>query len=675
MKRYTFQTFCLFCLATFPWITGCQLDEDLGIEESEAGLKNGTRSAQAEIIIPSDGAAPKFQDITSSAGLDVYSVTFGAVFSDIDNDGDDDLLVSRHAKGPALYLNQGKQRFTDATAILPFSWGDRHGMTVADLDNDGDRDIVLSCGGADGTGPGCNPVAIKNLHMESGAGSFENVWFTSGLAGAAKQRSRDFLPIKSRDGSQIDLYLTNKRRRGYPNLIYRNMSKNKLFFEPSKTPQPAPCYSDEGMDAFADVDRDGIDEFINIFKHSIVIIGEGPDNVPRERQKIQAKSKVSSLAVGDLNNDGYPDLYVGTSNGYSRTDLILASSKKIHFHVNRGRDDLQDRMTFHAQGEKLHFDLVFKPGILPNTPDDIYLGKSKENPSARVFSISKAEAKGAPVVELAGTYIWHDSSTDEWNVVWHFKNEKNTGRGAIRSTEISDLKTYDTETEPSGTTRDLLLMNQKGQFVPWPDAPTMSHSATTAACTFADFNNDGLMDIIGIRRRGPQQFNGDPFVVLNRGKGRLEIGDNSDLLHPEDNLYQADQLIAGDIDEDGRLDLFFTNGWGLRPGNTGPYRLFLNTTSTSNTYVSLSLVGRQSNRDAIGAQVELWGGSNHARVLLGYRELGSGFNRSQSSRKVHFGIGEFSGPLQAKIRWPAGGVSEHKLTAGAIHRIEEPPNQ
>jgi hypothetical protein len=75
---------------------------------------------------------------------------FAVVFSDFDNDGDQDIYVANDAGPNFYYINDGKGKFTDSsltsgTAVDEFgnSLGDM-GLTVGDFDNDGLFDIFVT---------------------------------------------------------------------------------------------------------------------------------------------------------------------------------------------------------------------------------------------------------------------------------------------------------------------------------------------------------------------------------------------------------------------------------------------------------------------------------------------------------------------------------------------------
>src|SRR5437773_2247846 len=87
----------------------------------------------------------KFEDITTQAGVacrDQYST--GAVFADLDGDGDLDLLVNSLGGGTRLFLNDGKGHFveaTDAGLVRKFA---ALTMALADIDGDGDLDLYVA---------------------------------------------------------------------------------------------------------------------------------------------------------------------------------------------------------------------------------------------------------------------------------------------------------------------------------------------------------------------------------------------------------------------------------------------------------------------------------------------------------------------------------------------------
>src|SRR5437879_5188069 len=87
----------------------------------------------------------RFEDITESAGVGCPGQnSTGAVFADVDGDGDLDLLVNAIGGGTRCFLNDGKGRFTELTdSGLVRRFGSTS-MALADIDGDGDLDLYVT---------------------------------------------------------------------------------------------------------------------------------------------------------------------------------------------------------------------------------------------------------------------------------------------------------------------------------------------------------------------------------------------------------------------------------------------------------------------------------------------------------------------------------------------------
>ena len=102
-----------------------------------------------------------------------------------------------------------------------------------------------------------------------------------------------------------------------------------------------------------------------------------------------------------------------------------------------------------------------------------------------------------------------------------------------------------------------------------------------------------------------------------------------------------------DWDADGDLDLWISN-------RTAPQVRFLrNDTPTENHFVAVHLTGRTSNRDAIGARVELYLRNASPGKLAKTLYAGHGF-LSQSSKWLHFGLGRNTDVDRIVVNWPGG---------------------
>jgi hypothetical protein len=118
-----------------------------------------------------------------------------------------------------------------------------------------------------------------------------------------------------------------------------------------------------------------------------------------------------------------------------------------------------------------------------------------------------------------------------------------------------------------------------------------------------------------------------------------------------------------DIDGDGDLDVVLTV-------NNGPARLFRNDGGNQNHWLRLELTGngKTSNRDALGAKVELKAGEIESRRQL----FPAKSYLSSVEHPLTFGLGKADQATEVKIVWPSGKVTELKdLKAGRTYRIGE----
>jgi enediyne biosynthesis protein E4 len=120
------------------------------------------------------------------------------------------------------------------------------------------------------------------------------------------------------------------------------------------------------------------------------------------------------------------------------------------------------------------------------------------------------------------------------------------------------------------------------------------------------------------------------------------------------------RAAIGDLDNDGRLDMVVTV-------LNGKAKILRNVSTNTNNWVAFKLVGRRSNRMAIGAQLKLTTDDGSSQYDIVSTSAGYGASRA------HFGLGQFKTVKQLEIRWPGGARQALKdLPANRIHRVEEP---
>ena len=188
-------------------------------------------------------------------------------------------------------------------------------------------------------------------------------------------------------------------------------------------------------------------------------------------------------------------------------------------------------------------------------------------------------------------------------------------------------------------------------------------------CMFADLDLDGALDLIAANGhiddtvrgiRGNVGYAQPPQLFLNSGKRNFrdassEVGDA--FRQPK----VGRGLAYGDFDRDGDLDILMTT-------NNGPAYLYRNDQLAGNRSIRFHLVGKQSNRDAIGAAVRIYyEGTIQSRMV----KSGSSY-LSQSELPVTFGLGKRDKIERVVIQWPNGRTEEYKnLASGKAYQCFE----
>jgi hypothetical protein len=106
-------------------------------------------------------------------------------------------------------------------------------------------------------------------------------------------------------------------------------------------------------------------------------------------------------------------------------------------------------------------------------------------------------------------------------------------------------------------------------------------------------------------------------------------------------------VAIADLDGDGRLDIVMSN-------NNNPPTIYLNRLRKTGNWTRLTLIGKDCNRDAIGARVRLTVQVNgQSKTMTRQVEAGSSY-ASQSDMAVHFGLGQAAAIDAVEVLWPNG---------------------
>jgi hypothetical protein len=167
----------------------------------------------------------------------------------------------------------------------------------------------------------------------------------------------------------------------------------------------------------------------------------------------------------------------------------------------------------------------------------------------------------------------------------------------------------------------------------------------------ADLDNDGWKDLVVARSHATdnialfsQRSYEEPNAVFrNLGNGRFKNvsgAAGAGFLVPA--AHRG--LAAGDLDNDGRLDLVISV-------LNGKAQVYHNTTANGNHWILLQLTGTKSNRMGIGAHIRLT--SSDGSVQYNHVTTSTGYACSSDPR-VHFGLGRSASVRQIEISWPSG---------------------
>jgi hypothetical protein len=167
---------------------------------------------------------------------------------------------------------------------------------------------------------------------------------------------------------------------------------------------------------------------------------------------------------------------------------------------------------------------------------------------------------------------------------------------------------------------------------------------------FFDYDNDGRLDLAIVNGnvmanvaqvRTGAKLAQRKLLLRNAGERFVDVTKQAGPGFAVEGVGRA--LAAGDVDNDGDLDLLVVNN-GDRPN------LLLNDGGNGGNAVLVQVVGTTSNRSGIGTRLTLTAGG-----LRQVREVQSGSSYlAQNDLRAHFGLGREEGPARLEIRWPDG---------------------
>ncbi len=549
--------------------------------------------------------------LDSATGIDIYGNN-GIAVGDIDNDGWDETYVCQPGGLPnRLYKRREDGTLADITEHAGVGvLDDTTCALFADFRNSGHQDLVVLRGSGPllfvNKGDGTFTFMPDAFHFRSAPqGSF------TGMAAA------DY----DRDG-RVDLYLCC--------YVY--------FQSEDQYRYPAPYH-----DA-----RNGPPNFL--FRNRLSAAGGYFEDVTAETGMNHNNNRYSfAPAWCDFDGDGWPDLYV--ANDFGKSNLYRNRAGKFRDEAAEsgvqntgpgmsaawfdydgdGRPDLYVSNMWTAAGQRVVHDPAFAPG---RDLKDAYHGHTKGNSLYRNLGDGRFEETSAQEQVAMGRWAWGADAFD-------FDND-----GAPEIFITTGMLTNASE-------KDL------NSFF-WRQVVAKSPVTETAA---PDYEN-GWNAINQLIRQDYSWCGHEPNVFYKRvtpaagGPSRYyDVSGVSGLDFADDSRAFA----VTDIDGDGNLDII------LKSRRAPQVRILQNHCGIGSNSIALRLRGVKSNRDAIGARVEVNG-------RIRYLSAGSGY-LSQHSKQLHFGLGD-ADDASVTITWPSG-VKQNLagLRAGFRYEIEEGSEQ
>jgi hypothetical protein len=424
------------------------------------------------------------------------------------------------------------------------------------------------------------------------------------------------------------------------NHLYRNEGNGKFTDTTDGAGVAANIY---GMAAVAaDFDNDGFtDLFVTGYGRAILYRNRG--NGTFEDVTEMAGVRVSGWAISsawlDYDRDGCTDLFVGR---YVKFDPKYRAFYPADNYPGPLDYEADTNLIFHNNCNGTFTDVSEKSGIAAykgrtmgvtafdydgDGYADIYVSNDKtEN---FLFHNKKNGTFEELATDLGVAYGQNGESTSSMGPV--FADVDHDGVPYLWVTDSKDNRfmKWNGKDQFEDKSADSGIAQITGQYVSW-------------ASGIYDFDNDGQIDILtfhgGLIHMVPQEH------TLLRGIGKGKFEDVSNSVGPVLSVKTvARGGCFGDYDNDGKVEAFLVN-------LGAPGTLMHNTSTNSGHWLTVQLKGTKSNRDGIGARLELSAGGAKQTAQ---RVAGSGY-LSQDDGRIHFGLGTVTKVDKLIVRWPSG---------------------
>jgi len=449
---------------------------------------------------------------------------------------------------------------------------------------------------------------------------------------------------------------------------------------------------DHSMDAgacFIDYDGDGkIDLFLPFGRTAggavlLRNVGNGKFEDVTDKVSLDADLRARGCAVGDFDNDGFPDLAVATSEGIRLlhndkgikftdlteaagvfSDRVAGSSSVVWTGVNLVDYDHDGDLDLLGT-RQAWLPVVGEESHVSTLPAEVW----RNNGNATFTNVTNDSGllQSDAVVTLATDYN-NDRAIDiavtsTSNAPTIFENPREgkflprkpwTGAVLASTVGITALD-YDhdgwmdvafTHSGPPGLT---LWRNNHGKSFEQVKLPGTNWVRAYGVAAF-DYDNDGWVDLVAVG----ETKDGKGEIKLFRNLGPDGFKDvTADVGLDKIHLESPRAIITGDYDNDGAVDLLITQ-------NHGPAVLLRNEGGNQNHWLRLALKGLNDNKSAIGTKVEVFSGGNRQKFEI----YGSNGYLGQNSPYLTVGLGDAKEADIVRMLWPTGVLQDEIQVAG-----------
>lgn len=552
------------------------------------------------------------------------------VVADLDQDGYVDLLLNDHGFGVRVCWNN-KGRYAKPIDLV---MGDLHGITVGDYDLDGNQEVVISRGG--GSGENARNALVYRVDRQR--------QFT---------RLPDFQPplepmrgrtVKLFDGDNDgDLDLINfgfpsaERRGESENYVYRNDGNGRL----SLAGVVPPSIADGQKTLLTDFNSDGVVDLL-LYGQGKVRAFQGLGGLVYDEVSDAVLpsplTDVTSIVEFDFDNDGDFDLFMTRGEEYEIGETFFdAKTSTWGFYTKRGRFQFEDLPVG---------DILKIENLQTQWPHKkLFLGESAyeyefpgETHSGRDVRLVNSDALGWPdEINEKGAYIGYVGNTD-----WRLAGDIWSPASGI----VHGVKSYPPYEHPPGLP-DVLLENRNGRYFDITKQANLYREEHTTGAATADFDNDGLQDLLVVRR-GDLIHANESLIYLNRGTAGFQQVQGHGVVSPELGAIGLG-AEALDFDSDGRVDVLVGN-------ERGKWRLFRNSMqdSANHHYIAVQVGCSESGEvTSLGARVRVQYGDMQQIKSVG--SSSAAYSRSNNPC-LHFGLGAWEDRVDVEVTWSNGEV-------------------